>query len=149
MHSLAFVGDTDFTLFSETPLYIQHHTKPLCMSYPSPRSAQFPKTWQTWVTLFTSTEVLHRINITASVWQGFFVCLFLFFYWVDQKGCLVFFCKTKDIFFIFTNNFINLDILSMLTISCYWLPFACVHVQISSYKDTSHSEAGLTYMDSF
>ena len=30
-------------------------------------------------------------------------------------------CKIKDMFFIFTNNFIDLDILSMLAISSYWL----------------------------
>ena len=43
-------------------------------------------------------------------------------YWVGQKLCMFsFFRKTKDTFFIFTNDFINLDILSMLTISCNWL----------------------------
>ena len=30
---------------------------------------------------------------------------------------MVFFCKIKDAFFIFTNNFIDLDILSMSIIS--------------------------------
>ena len=34
-------------------------------------------------------------------------------YWVGQKVCLVFFCKIKDTFFIFTSDFIDLDILSM------------------------------------
>ena len=32
-----------------------------------------------------------------------------------------FFCTLKETFFIFTNNFIDLDILSMSAISCYWL----------------------------
>ena len=45
-------------------------------------------------------------------------------YWGGQKVCLVFFCKIKDTFFIFTNNFIDLDILCMSAISCmvsHWL----------------------------
>ena len=42
-------------------------------------------------------------------------------YWVGQKVHLVFFCKIKDIFFIFINNFVDLEILSMSDISCYWL----------------------------
>ena len=29
--------------------------------------------------------------------------------------------KIKDTFFIYTNNFIDLDILSMSVLSCYWL----------------------------
>ena len=37
-------------------------------------------------------------------------------YWVGQKVCMGFFCKIKNIFFIFTNNFIDLDILSMLAL---------------------------------
>ena len=35
------------------------------------------------------------------------------------KSLLLFFYKIKDIFFIFINNFIDLDILSMLAISHY------------------------------
>ena len=42
-------------------------------------------------------------------------------YWVGQKVRLVFFCKINDTCFIFTNNFIDLDILSMLAISHSWL----------------------------
>ena len=38
------------------------------------------------------------------------------------KSPYVFFCKIKDTFFIFTNNFIDFDILSMSAISRYWLP---------------------------
>ena len=41
-------------------------------------------------------------------------------YWVGQNVRLVF--SLKDTFFIFPNKFIDLDILSMLAISCYWLP---------------------------
>ena len=37
------------------------------------------------------------------------------------KSPFSFFCKIKDTFFIFTNHFNYLDILSMLAISCYWL----------------------------
>ena len=37
------------------------------------------------------------------------------------KKLFIFFCKTKDTFFIFTNNFMDLDVLSMSAISCYWL----------------------------
>ena len=36
------------------------------------------------------------------------------------KHLLTFF-SLKDTFFIFTSNFIDLDILSMSAISCYWL----------------------------
>ena len=36
------------------------------------------------------------------------------------KSPLIFFCKIKDTFFIFTNNFIYLDVLSMSAISHYW-----------------------------
>ena len=41
--------------------------------------------------------------------------------WVDQNPnnfSLVFFCKIKDAYFIFTNNFTDLDILSMSALSC-------------------------------
>ena len=38
------------------------------------------------------------------------------------KNLLFLFHKIKDTFFIFTNNCIDLDILSMLSVSCYWLP---------------------------
>ena len=38
-------------------------------------------------------------------------------YWAGQNVCLVF-RKIKDTFFIFTNNFIDLGILSMSAISC-------------------------------
>ena len=38
-------------------------------------------------------------------------------YWVGKKVCLIFSHKINYIFFIFTNNFIDLDILSMLAIS--------------------------------
>ena len=37
-----------------------------------------------------------------------------------QKVLVVFFCKIKDTFSIFTNIFIDLDILSMSTLSHYW-----------------------------
>ena len=37
------------------------------------------------------------------------------------KNPFSFFHKIKDIFFIFTNTFIDLDILTMLAISCYQL----------------------------
>ena len=37
------------------------------------------------------------------------------------KSPLCFFHKIKDTFFIFSNNFIDLDILSMSAISHYWL----------------------------
>ena len=37
-------------------------------------------------------------------------------YWVGQKVSLVYFRKIKDTFTIFTNNFIDLDILSMSAI---------------------------------
>ena len=37
------------------------------------------------------------------------------------KSLLSFFCKIRDTLFIFTNNCIDLDILSMLAISCYLL----------------------------
>ena len=37
------------------------------------------------------------------------------------KSLLYFFCNLKDPFFIFTNTFIDLDILSMSAISHYWL----------------------------
>ena len=42
-------------------------------------------------------------------------------YWVGQNSPFSFFHKIKDTFFIFTNNFIDLDILSMLAVSRYWL----------------------------
>ena len=34
-------------------------------------------------------------------------------YWFGQKVHIILFYKTKDTFFIFTNNFIDLDLLSM------------------------------------
>ena len=37
------------------------------------------------------------------------------------KSPLCFFHKIKDTFFIFTSNFIDLDILNMSAVSCYWL----------------------------
>ena len=37
------------------------------------------------------------------------------------KSPFSFFSKIKETFFIFTNNFVDLDILSMSAISCYWL----------------------------
>ena len=37
------------------------------------------------------------------------------------KSPFSFFCEIKDIFFIFTDNFIDLDILSISAISHYWL----------------------------
>ena len=43
--------------------------------------------------------------------------LYTLYYWAGQNVSLVFFYKIKDTFFIFTNNFIDLDILSMLAIS--------------------------------
>ena len=43
------------------------------------------------------------------------------FFGVGQKVCYIFFYKIKYMVFIFNNNFIDLDILSMLTISRYWL----------------------------
>ena len=56
------------------------------------------------------------------------LCLILFFHsFIPQmlgwpKSLLHFSCKIKEIFFfIFTNNFIDLDILSMLAISHYWI----------------------------
>ena len=45
----------------------------------------------------------------------------IYMYWVGQNVCMDFFHKIEDTFFIFTNNFIDLDILSRSTISCYWL----------------------------
>ena len=39
-------------------------------------------------------------------------------YWVGQKVCSVFFHKLKGTFLIFTNNFINLAILTMSAVSC-------------------------------
>ena len=39
---------------------------------------------------------------------------------VLAKSLFSFSHKIKDTFFIFTNNFIDLDILSMSAISCYW-----------------------------
>ena len=38
-----------------------------------------------------------------------------------QSGFFFFFYKIKDSFFIFTINFIDLDILNMSAISCCWL----------------------------
>ena len=38
-------------------------------------------------------------------------------YWVGQKVCSGFFCKIKDRVFTFSNNFIDLDILSMSAVS--------------------------------
>ena len=43
-------------------------------------------------------------------------CFRLTMYWVGQKVCVVLSCEIKDTLFIFTNNFIDLYILSMLTI---------------------------------
>ena len=40
---------------------------------------------------------------------------------VWPKSPFSFFCKIKDTFFIFTNNSIDLGILSMSAASCYWL----------------------------
>ena len=40
------------------------------------------------------------------------------YYRVGQKSPYDFFHKIEDTFFIFTNNFIDLDILSMSAISC-------------------------------
>ena len=44
------------------------------------------------------------------------------------KSPFNFFHKIKDIFFIFTNNFIDLDILSMSTISHCWLLLVATHL---------------------
>ena len=45
----------------------------------------------------------------------------LCYYWVGQDVPYISFCKRKNTFFTFTNNFIDLDILSMLSIAHYWL----------------------------
>ena len=37
--------------------------------------------------------------------------MYVYIYWLGQKVCVIFFHKVKDTFFIFTNNFIDLDIL--------------------------------------
>ena len=42
-------------------------------------------------------------------------------YWGWPKSLFSLFCKIKDTFSTFINNFIDLDILSMLAISYYWL----------------------------
>ena len=42
-------------------------------------------------------------------------------YWVGQKSPFSFFHKIKYTFFIFTKNFIDLDILSVSAISRYWI----------------------------
>ena len=39
-------------------------------------------------------------------------------FWVGQNSAFSFFHKVKDTFLIFTNNFIDLDILSMSAVSC-------------------------------
>ena len=51
------------------------------------------------------------------------------------KSPFSFFCEIKDIFFIFTDNFIDLDILSISAISHYWLlvgrgPGAAKHLPV-------------------
>ena len=67
-------------------------------------------------------------------------------YWGGQKVCLVFFCKIKDTFFIFTNNLIDFDILSMLAVShmaeCWLFSiswFDCYQLQLVN-RGTSSSE---------
>ena len=42
-------------------------------------------------------------------------------YWAGQKLRYVFLRKIKDTFFVFTNNFFDLDIWSMSAVSRYWL----------------------------
>ena len=49
----------------------------------------------------------------------FFCVIFHIRYWVGQKVHLIF--SIKDTFSIFTNNFIDLDILRVSAITCYWL----------------------------
>ena len=46
-----------------------------------------------------------------------YFCWYVDMYWVGQKVRVFFSCKIKDMFFIFTNNFIDLDILSMSAVS--------------------------------
>ena len=59
------------------------------------------------VSLCGSIKVYFPIHWLKNIW----------FYWIGQNACMVLFHKTKDTFFIFTNNFIDLDILSMSAIS--------------------------------
>ena len=40
------------------------------------------------------------------------------YYWVGQQVCSILFHKIKDVLFIFTNNLIDSDILSILATSC-------------------------------
>ena len=49
------------------------------------------------------------------------VLMYQFFILGWSKCPFWFFCTLRETFFIFTNNFIDLDILSMSAISCYWL----------------------------
>ena len=61
------------------------------------------------------------------------------------KSQFSFFCKIKGTFFIYTNNFIDLDILSMLAISCYWLLILWVEARGAAkhlpMHKTAHSKA--------
>ena len=58
-----------------------------------------------------------RWSLVVFAFPWWLMMLSIFLYWVGQKVCLFFFCKIKGIFFIFTNNFIDLDVLSMLAVS--------------------------------
>ena len=52
---------------------------------------------------------LGKMQVTGTVLLGW------------PKSLFSFFCKIKDTFFIFTNNFVDLDILSKSAICHYWL----------------------------
>ena len=64
------------------------------------------------VTLF------HVCSIACPCVRTFFTNTWCIVGW--PKSPLSFFC-TINTFFIFTNNFIDLDILTMSALSCYWL----------------------------
>ena len=89
------------------------------------------------------------IHMSLCICIYVYICIYAFYldsslnwsYWFGQKVCLVFFHKTKDTFFIFTNNLIDLGILSMSPVSL-WFNVDCS--QLISRSD--HCQLQLAYL---
>ena len=67
---------------------------------------------------FGSRVPLASFSVSFLCQEELSVRLLVRLYWVGQKVHIIFSHKMNDTFFIFTNNFIDLDILSVSAISC-------------------------------
>ena len=69
--------------------------------------------WRIWL----EAKELNESNKGIKDNPNRYILHYILYIGLDKKVCLVFFRKIKDTFFIFTNNFIDLDIPSMSAIS--------------------------------